>query len=160
MRRARHPALVLGVSLALVTGAGISAAHDTHAKKAVKKVAKKKKPAPKSEILWAVVRGAVAPAQPKILRGRGVVKVTRFGAGGPYDQARGFTVRFSRKIHKCAYVATVRNGGPGDLSVPLRTAASGTPNRRSIYVTVELLPGQAQYSPTTRDPSFFVAAIC
>ena len=159
MRRARHPALVLGVSLALVTGAGISVAHDTHAKKVTKKIAKKKKPA-KSEILWAAVRGAVAPAQPTILRGRGVVKVTRFGAGGPYDQARGFTVRFSRKINKCAYVATVRNGGPGDLSLPLRTAASGTPSRRSIYVTVELLPGQAQYSPKTRDPSFFVAAIC
>ena len=159
MGRARHPALLLGVSLTLVVGVGISTAHDTHAKKA-KKIAKKR-PAPKSgEILWAVVRGSTAPEQPKIVRGRGVVKVTRFGAGGPYERARGFTVRFSRKINKCAYVATVRNGGPGDLSIPLRAAASGTPGRRSIYVTVELLPGQAQYSPKTADPSFFVAAIC
>ena len=159
MRRARHPALLLGVSLALVSGVGISAAHDTHAKKAVKKIVKKK-PAPKAEILWAVVSGRVAPVQPKILRGRGVVKVSRLGTGGQYDQARGFIVRFNRKVNRCAYVATVRNGGPGDQSIPLRTGVSGAPNRKAIYVTVELRPGQAQYSPATPDPSFFVAAIC
>lgn len=158
MARRRHAIVAVGLSLALVGATGVALGdagdHATRAKKA-KKV--KKKP---DQIVWAVITGGSPPAQPKILRGRGAVKVARFGSAGQYDSARGFVVRFNRKVGGCAYFASARNAGPGDVTVPLRAAVSGMPDRRQVYVTVEQRPGSPPYSQAARDSSFFVAAVC